>query len=358
MALRTAVKPRHWPWRILQIATGLTAIANIVALTQGPFVEPWVVRTKAEAVLALEQAIAGQLTPEWIGAELDAAVDGEDLARAQLLIELAERHEVPMPKHQIDRARSYVDRETGLVARLEMCGSCFTNPTDCKTPSVFLVCNLPVEFTVIGDARTLAEAGADVVAGDPVDRIDVALATIGIGASALMPLTGGTSYSIKAGSTALRVARQMGVLGKGLGRTLSKASDIPFRWNKVDEFITTGNLDVVTDSRLLMELADVTGDIGTVGRNTRLRDTIFLLRHIENVDDAAELAQVSKVAGKQTREVIEVLGLQKAAKAIRRLSDLAMVTIGLLCTLAGQILALATPVSLRLLRRVVQPDRA
>lgn len=357
MLLRVLIRPRRWLWRILQIATALTVVANVVAFTQGPFVEPWVVRTKAEAVLALEQAVAGQLTPEWIGEELDAAVDGEDLARAQLLLELVEHHEVPI-RHQIDRARSYVDRETGLVAQLEMCSSCFTDPTDCKTPSVFLACNLPVELTVIGDARILAEAGADVVAGDPVDRIDVVLATVGIGASALMPFTGGTSYSIKAGSTALRVARRMGVLGKGLGRILSKASDIPFRWNKADEFITTGNLDVVTDSRLLMELADVAGDIGTVGRNARPQDAIFLFRHIENVDDAAELAQVSKVTGKQTREVIEVLGLQKAAKLVRRLSDLAMVTIGLLCTLAGQILALATPVSLRLLRRVVQPDRA
>ena len=357
MIFRIPVKPRRWLWRILQIATALTAVANIVALTQGPFVEPWVVRTKAEAVLALEQAIAGQLTPEWIGTELDAAVDGEELARVQLLLELVERHETPMPTHHIDRARSYVDRETGLLAQLELCRSCFIDPTNCKTPSVFLVCNLPVEFTVIGDAKTLAEAGADVVAGDPVDRIDVALATVGIGASALMPLTGGTSYSIKAGSTVLRVARRMGVLGKGLGRALSKASDIPFRWNMVDEFVTTGNLDVLTDSRLLMKLADVAEDIGTVGRNARPQDTIFLLRHIENVDDAAELAQVSKVAGKQTREVVEVLGLQKAAKAIRRLSELAMVTIGLLCTLAGQILALATPVSLRLLRRVAQPDR-
>ena len=339
------------------MATVLTAVANVVALTQGPFVEPWVVRTKAEALLALDRAIVGQLTPEWVGAELDAAVDGDDLARAELLLELAERHEVPVSGPRIDRARSYVDRETGLVAQLEMCSSCFADPADCRTPSVLLVCNLPVELTVIGDARTLAEAGADAVAGDPVDRIDVALATVGIGASALAPLTGGTSYSVKVGSTALRVARRMGVLGRGLGRALSKASDIPFRWSKVDEFVETGNLDVVTDSRLLQELADIAGDLGTVGRNAHPMDTIFLLRHVENVEDAAGLAQVSKVAGKRTREAVEVLGLQKAAKAIRRLSDFAMLTIGLLCTLAGQILALAAPASLRLLRRAVQPER-
>ncbi len=357
MFLRIAAKSRHWLWRILQIATVLTAVANVVAFTQGPFVEPWVVRTKAEALLALDRAIVGQLTPEWVGAELDAAVDGEDLARAQLLLELVERHEVPVPRLQIDRASSYVDRETGLVAQLKMCSSCFADPANCKTPSVFLVCNLPVELTVIGDARTLTEAGADVVAGDPVDRIDVALATVGIGASALAPFTGMTSYSVKLGATALRVARRMGILGKGLGRALSKASDIPFRWNKLDEFATTGNLDLVTDSRLLRELADIAGDFGTVGRYANPKDTVFLLRHVENVEDAAGLAQVSKVAGKRTREAVEVLGLQKAAKTIKRLSDLAILTIGLLCTLAGQILALTTPVSLRLLRRVVQPDR-
>ncbi|MCE2519432.1 MAG: hypothetical protein J4G15_06350 [Alphaproteobacteria bacterium] len=351
------VKARRWSWRILQIATVLTLVVNVIAFSQGPFVEPWVVRTKAEALVALDRAIVGQLTPEWVGAELDAAVDDEDLARTELLLELVEREEVPVLGLQIDKARSYVDREAGLVARLVMCSSCFADPVDCKTPSVFLVCNLPIELTVIGDARVLAEAGADAVAGDSVDRIGVALATVGIGASALAPLTGGTSYSIKLGSTAVRVARRMGVLGNGLSRALSKASDIPFRWNNVDEFVNTGNLDVVTDSRLLRELADIVGDLGTVGRNAHPKDTVFLLRHVENVEDVAGLAQVSKVAGKRTREAVEVLGLQRATKAIKRLSDLAMLTIGLLCALVGQILALATPVSLRLLRRVVQPDR-
>ena len=171
------VKARRWSWRILQIATVLTLVVNVIAFSQGPFVEPWVVRTKAEALVALDRAIVGQLTPEWVGAELDAAVDDEDLARTELLLELVEREEVPVLGLQVDKARSYVDREAGLVARLVMYSSCFADPVDCKTPSVFLVCNLPIELTVIGDARVLAEAGADAVAGDSVDRIGVALAS-------------------------------------------------------------------------------------------------------------------------------------------------------------------------------------
>ena len=299
--------------RGLQVCIVVTAVAILAVLTQKPFVEPYVERTLAEAHLALERAIKGRLTPDWVGAELDAAVDRKALDRTELLLALVAQKLIPVADSHIARARKYVEREKGIFASLGRCAACMADPAECGTPSVFLYCNVPIEITVIGDAKTLLEAGTDAAAGNTVDRIDVALATVGIAATALIPLTGGTSYSVKAGATALRVARKMGNLGRGVAQILAKATDIPFRWNKIDDFIRTGNLDLLTDTRRLRGILQLSRHIDTVAEHAGPVDAIFLLKHVEKGGDAADLARVSKVAGKQTREAVELLGLSKVA---------------------------------------------
>ena len=173
----------------LKIGTVVTAVSTLAVLTQKPFVEPYVDKTLAKAHLALDRAMKRRMTPDWVGAELDAAVDGKDLARTELLLALADRDRIPVADFHITRARKYVEREKGVLATLERCAACAADPVECKTPSVFLYCSVPIEFTVIGDAKTLVKAGSDAAAGKAVDKIDVGLATVGIAATALTPLT-------------------------------------------------------------------------------------------------------------------------------------------------------------------------
>ena len=347
------MKKRRWIWRALQISAVVTAVGNAAVLFQQPFAESYVLRAKAEAELALDRAIRKQMTPAWTGAELDRAVEREDLDRTELLLELVEHHRIPVAQIHTDRAREFVDRETGIVAKARHCSACLADAAECRTPAVFVVCNVPVELTPIGDVRTLIGAGSDAVSGEPVDRIDVTLAAVGLGATALAPLTGGSSVTIKFGATVLKVARKMGRLGKGIGRILAKANRIPIRWNKMDEFVKSRKLSAITDVRHLDEIGEIAGKIGTVSKHTDPADAIFLLKHVNNGKDAAKLAKVSKVAGKRTRGTVEVLGLERAGAAIKRLSNLFILTVGLLVALAGQLVALAMPISLHLLRRII-----
>lgn len=351
------MKMRRWIWRALQISALVTAVANAAVLLQQPFAEPYVLRAKAEAELALDRAIREQMTPAWAGAELDRAVEREDLDRTELLLELVEHHRIPVAQIHTIGAREFVDRETGIVARARQCSACLADAAECRTPAIFLVCNVPVELTPVGDVRTLVGAGSDAVSGEPVDRIDVTLAAVGLGATALSPLTGGSSVTIKIGATVLKVARKMGRLGKGFGRILAKATRIPIRWNKMDEFVNTGKLSAITDVRHLDEIGEIAGSIGTVSKHANTPDAIFLLKHVNNGKDAAALAGVSKVAGKRTRGTVEVLGLARASAAVKRLSNLLLLAVGLIVALAGQLAALATPISLHLLRRIVDPSR-
>ncbi len=343
------MKLRVLLWWSLKLGTAVTAVANLALLAQHPFAEPFVDRTAADARLALDRALGERLTPEWLAAELDAAVGEQDLDRTGLLLELAEERRVAVPEERLAGARRFVARETGLLARAERCAACAIDAADCRTPEMLLACNIPVEMTVIGDARALLEAGDDALAGRPVDRLDVALAAAGIGATAIVPLTGGSSLTVKAGATTIRVARRMGVLGKGVARAVAEAADAPFRWRRVGAFVTTGRLDEVTDARRFRRLGRIADDLGTVAAHAGPAATVALLRHVETAGDAATLARVARVAGDRTRKAVEALGLARAARALIRFSDLVLWTLGLMAALALQLLAFLAPLCLRAL---------
>ena len=338
---------RRW----LRVSTVVTTVATLAVLAQKPFVKPYVDRAAEKAHLALDQAINGRLTPEWVGAELDAAVTANDLARTELLLGLVKQKQIPVSAAPLDRAKSYREREKALLARLKRCATCAADPAQCRTPSAFLYCSAPIEFTVIGDVRALVKAGADAVAGNPVDQIDLVLTSIGIAGTVLTPVTGGTSYSLKAGAAALRVARNMGELGTGVGRVLEEAAEIPFRWNRIGGYIRTRNLNLLTNTGRLRGVLDLAHHIQTVADHAGPINAIFLLKHLEKGTDAADLARVSTVAGKKTRVAVEVLGLARAVRAVRQLSDLFLTAIGLILALVGQLIVLASPTALRALSK-------
>ena len=162
---------RRWLRWALRIGTAIAAAANLVVLAQHPFAEPYVERTAAGARLALDRALREQLTPGWVADELDVAVDREDLDRTLLLLELASTRRIAVPGARLARARKFVERERELPALTQRCAACAMDPAECRTPSMLLACNVPIELTVIGDAKALAEAGADAAAG-PARRPD------------------------------------------------------------------------------------------------------------------------------------------------------------------------------------------
>ncbi len=351
------MKIRRWIWRGLQISAVVTAIANVAVFFQHPFAKPYVARMKAEAELALDQAIRAQMTPAWVAAELDRAVENEDLDRTELLLELVEHHRIPVAEAHTVRAEGFVDEETGIVAMARQCSACLADAAECRSMTVYMACNIPIEMTPAGDVRTLVQAGSNVATGEEVNRIDVTLAVVGLGAAALTPATGGSSYMIKVGATVLKVARKMGRLGRGLGRILGKATRMPIRWSKMDEFVQTRKLSAIVDVRPLKEIGNIAKNLGTISKYANTSDAIFLVKHVNSGKDAAEIARISRVAGKRTRGAVEVLGLKKAGAAIKRLSNLFMLAVGLIIALAGQLAALSTPICLRLLRRIVDPGR-
>lgn len=206
------------------------------------------------------------------------------------------------------------------------CAACALDISQCQKLSHIASCAIPVEMTPIGDLNALRRAGVDWVAGDEIDQLEVGLAFAGLGATGLAIGTGGTTLPVKAGATLLRSARRMEALTPGMTNVVLGMTDIAVSWDEVPDYVIGRvPLDDVVDTAKLASIGDL----------------------------ASDLARLSNAAGPRTTHVIETLGKSRSFRLVHRLSDMALLTIGLLTALALQVLALTGG----LFRRALRPKR-
>jgi hypothetical protein len=281
------------------------------------------------------------VTADWLTPRLDDALAARDLTRAEMLAGLGADHGIdvsPVQRAALDALR---DEKSGWIASTAACARCALDVMNCDSVVLLGACGLPLEITPVGDLNALRRAGLAAVGGDDVDDLEVALALAGLGATALVLVTGGSSATLKAGATGLRLARRLDVLTPGFGRVLAQMADVPVNWGRVGPYlIGSARLDEVTDTARLARLGAVAGDLGTLARNTSAADALMLLRHVDSAEDAARLARLSSSAGTDTGRVLEVLGKGRAFRALVRLSDLALATLAALYALLAQVLTL------------------
>jgi hypothetical protein len=334
----------------LAAASIATGGAALWALAQNPFAAPMVARSSEQVAFVLERAMAREVTPEWLLPRLEYALDDDDRDRVGMLAELAGRHGIVLASDLTGRVETTL-APPGLAESALDCGRCALDIRVCDSLARIGACAVPFELTPLGDLNALRrQAGAAMVGGE-VDRIETGLALLGLGASSLVVVSGGTSASVKLGASGLRAARRMGALTPGFTRVLADAADLPVSGSAV---LLRRPLDEVTDAARLGRLGRIADDLATVSRNTSPAETLVLLRHVDTADDAARLARVSDALGPQTRATFEVLGPARVFRALTRVSDLALLTIGLLAALAVQIGGLVLSLALRSAQRLVR----
>ena len=174
---------------------------------------------------------------------------------------------------------------------------------------------MPFELSPLGDANALRRAGAAWARGEPVDRVEAGLAAVGLGATAAILASGGTSAAVKAGASLLRMARRMGTLPPALLRLARRA---------------------VADPAARASLRGVAGDLGRVRAAAGTATALRSLRLVEGTRDAARLARVAEAAGPRTGRTLAVLGRGRAFRATVRLSRAAAGTLALLWLCAAQ----------------------
>ena len=326
----------------------LTFAASIWTLLQSPFAEPYRDRSQAELRVALERLLEPELTSERMAERIDAALDAGETNAAAALGRLAETRGVPLPEHTRIALAEAMEASTGIAA----CLACAWDPVNCASFSQVAACSLPAELTPLGDLNAIRRGARDWLAGDEIDRIDLSLGLVGLAATGAILVSAGSSASVKAGATGLRVARRAGALTPAFGDELGALTLRAVDWNRFGEVALRQAGPEMLLTPAAGRLSAVAADVGRIGTRMDAGQTLALLRYAENSDDLARIARVAETAGTETAGVFAVLGKARIFRATKRLTEMALLAIGLLSALAAQVLAAAFWLLRRWLRRV------
>ncbi|MCX7644560.1 MAG: hypothetical protein N2Z62_04595 [Rhodobacteraceae bacterium] len=345
--------------RLAHVCLVLAALGNgaaaLWALSRTPFAAPLVARSEAELRLAFERAMLREAAPERLIPRLEEAVAAGDRDRTEMLAAFARRRGVPIPPATAAAAHALL-APPGVLEQALDCGACAWNPETCDSLRQMAACALPVELTPAGDLNALRRQAANWLVGEEVDRIEAGLAVAGLGATALVAVSGGASYILKTGASAARLARRMGTLTPGLTRVLGEATDVPVAWNRVLPYLVgRAPLEEVADLSRLARVGAIAEDLGAVARHTSPVETLALLRHVDSAEDAARLRRLSAVAGAETRVTMELLGKARAFRMLVRLADIVLAAIGLVALFLAQVGSALVSLLVALLRRAVRP---
>ncbi|MGX9848109.1 hypothetical protein [Limimaricola litoreus] len=331
-------------WRLLDrflavLPLGLSAVALALLLSQNPFAAPYLERGTEALALELRAALAREVTPEWYMAGMDRALLAEDLDAMRMIAATGARHGIAPSPALLGRMQALEARETGALAAARDCAVCAADITACPRVALLAMCGVTVEMTPLGDLNALRRAAKAGIAGEEIDRIEVALAGVGLGATGLVLASGGTSATVKVGATALRLARRMGKVTEGFAAELRRLSDVGFRPNRLDDLaLGRVGIDEVADAAKLARVGELASDLGHVAAKTSLTDAVLMLEHVDDAADARRLARLSDAAGPETRATLDILGKSRAFRALVRLSDLAIGAAALIWLVAGQLL--------------------
>jgi hypothetical protein len=294
--------------------------------------------------------MARHVTPAWLLPRLEAALDAGDRDRIAMLLALSETHAVPLGPVTEARVEEAL-ADPGMIERASDCAACAIDIRSCESLGQIAACAVPFELTPLGDLNALRRQSTAWLHGQDVDQVETGLALAGLAATGAVVVSGGSSYIVKSGVSMLRAARRTGALTPRFTRALGDAADLPVNWSAVRR---ARPLDEITDPVRLARLTGMAEDLAVVAGRTSPAEALVLLRHVETAEDAARLARTAEALGPQTRVAMEVLGPARVFRSLTRVSDLALLTIGLLAALFVQLGGLCLSVALSAARRALR----
>ena len=314
-------------------------------LAQSPGAAWLVERAEDELDAAYARAIARHASPQALGQAITrhltdtprnwVALDGlADLARAQ---------DVVLPADVSAALAQARAQDFSIAARAASCAACAYDLRACGL-GPDLVCGVGVNLTVAGDVLSLSREGAAYLRGEVVDQVDVALSFVGLGATALVLASGGTSYSVKAGAGLLKVAHRTGRLAPDVLAIFTRAFREGVDWAALARGGRVGDAARMDALRPAMALAD---DLGGMAARLGAGGALHLVQAAETATEARRIARTAQVLGPQTVGAFEVLGKSRFLRAGLRL---AAPVWDMLAGLGAALSALAGLIGARLLR--------
>ncbi|NBE06647.1 hypothetical protein [Paragemmobacter ruber] len=310
---------------VVSLALTLYAGARIWA---DPALSPYRDAAAREIEATLDRHLADlapTAIPDRIAARL--AEDPRNWIALDALDALAQERGQTLPpdlRAAFDAARA---EDAGFFANAANCAACAYDPAACALSNVFL-CHAPIALTPIGDMAAITRGAIAYMAGEAVDRIDVTLAIVGLGATVTVVASGGTSLVAKAGASGLKLARNMGRLSPRLNATLARAATDGVDWMALRRAGSMDDIAASLRADAFAPVVSIAADLERVRAATDTTTALHLLPLVDDATDATRLARAAEALGPRITARAEVLGKSRLLRATVRLTDTAFALIG------------------------------
>ena len=327
---------RRWTRYALTLAlagslalTALSAARIALDPTLGPLRDA----AASEITIAIDSELA-RLAPQAIPARITdhLAAPRRDWVVLRALHDLAADLGQPLPPEVQAAYDAAWAEDAGFWANAANCAACILDPAAC-TLSNFLMCQAPIMLTPIGDLATILDGAIDHMAGEEVDRVAIVLSIIGLGATATVVLSGGTSASAKLGASALKLARGMGRLSPRLTDLVTRAATEGVDWIALRRARSLDDVALTLRADAFAPLVSIAADLDRIRQATDTTTALHLLSRIDDAADARRLANASEAVGPRILAKAEVLGKARLLRATVRVTGIGYALIGGLVTL-------------------------
>lgn len=323
---------------VLVGSAGLTGWAALT-IARDPLLRPFVETTADQIVAATDRDMARQATPERLSDRIDArlAEDTRNWVALRALMDEARLRKLRLRPATEAAYTAAWDEDSGLLTTVTDCAACAYDPAVC-TLSNLMICQVPIALTPVGDLAGVARAGVAWGTGGEVDKIDLGLSILGLGATGLVLATGGTSATVKAGAATARMARRMGLMSPRLTAMAADAVRRGVDWTALPAVRSADDLARAVRTEAFAPLVATAQDINRLRAATGIPEALHLLPLIEDAADARRLARAGEALGPRLVARAEVLGKARLLRATLRVGDTAL---ALISGMVGLLLALA-----------------
>lgn len=303
-------------------AAGTTLTA--VRIASDPLIAPYSEATLDQIKAQTEAFLIQAATPEALRRHIETRLNERprNWLALDALIALAAERGIPLPPDLLASVQIAREDDHNYYTQAVACAACAYDPAACSLAQV-MICQAPIALTPIGDVMGLSRAGVAYASGDEVDQIDLALSVVGLGATAAVLASGGTSYTVKAGASLAKLARSMGRLSPKLVELALTAAKTGIRWADLPGVRSAEDLKRAIHPEAFKPLTETLTDLSRLTAATDATTALHLLPLVDGAADARRLARSAEALGLKLVGRAEVLGKARLFRATLRLSETA-----------------------------------
>lgn len=311
---------------LLVVMAGSLAATTLTAarIASDPLLAPFVEASTDQIAAATEAMLIRAATAETLAAHIAnrLAEDPRNWLALDALVDLAYERKIQIPSALNGAVQAAREADHSTYATVTSCAACAYDPAQCSLSEV-MICQAPIALTPIGDLAGITRAGVAYASGEEVDQIDLALSVVGLGATAAILASGGSSGVVKAGASLAKLARKMGRLSPRLVEMAMEAARTGVNWASLPGVRSLDDLRAAVRSEAFLPLSNTLTDLNRLNTATDATTALHLLPMVEDAADARRLANAAEALGPKLVGRAEVLGKARLFRATLRFSETA-----------------------------------